>query len=165
MKLRTRFAGAVAATLFATTLIPSTPAVAGTCYRFKHAERSFARKTNRTRKAHGKVALHLDPQLSKVARRHTSEMVSNTTLYHTPSSKLRRRVTRWIILGENVGVGNTVDSLERAFMHSREHRENILYSSFRHIGVGTKKKNGRLWVTVVFESRRDPGTRLSMPSC
>ncbi len=87
-------------------------------------------------------------------------MVRKNTLYHTPSKKLAWRVTNWTILGENVGVGNTVLSLHQAFMNSPAHLQNILYGSYRHVGVGTVTKNGRLWVTVVFEARRDPGSRL-----
>jgi hypothetical protein len=53
-------------------------------------------------------------------------------------------VTRWRTLGENVGMGETVSSLHRAFMHSRAHRKNI---------------------PVVFEGERDPGTKLPPPPC
>jgi hypothetical protein len=31
--------------------------------------------------------------------------------------------------------------------------------------VGVKKADGRMWVTVIFEARENPGTRLAMPSC
>ncbi len=91
-------------------------------------------------------------------------MVRKNNLYHTPSQKLRHRVTRWITLGENVGVGGTVSSLHGAFMGSAVHKDNILYRGYRHVGIGVSKKRGRMWVTVIFESRNDPGTRLNM-SC
>lgn len=136
-----------------------------TCWKFKSSERAFASKIGLARKATGKNSLHLDPELSKAARVHTKEMVLRNLLYHTPSDKLRRRVTFWSILGENVGVGNTVDSLHAAFMNSPAHRENILYSAFRHVGVAVKTVDGRMWVTVIFEAKQNPGTRLRMPSC
>jgi uncharacterized protein YkwD len=50
-------------------------------------------------------------------------------------------------------------------LHSPAHRHNILYSSFRHSGVGVSKRGGRMWVTVIFEASRNPGTRLRMPRC
>jgi uncharacterized protein YkwD len=104
--------------------------------------------------------LRLDPELSKVAKVHTRAMVKENSLFHTPSDTLRRRVTNWTTLGENVGVGSTVTSLHEAFMNSPAHRDNILYSSFRHVGVGVMREDGRMWVTVIFEARSDPGSPL-----
>lgn len=135
------------------------------CWVVKRDEQGFARKMNLARQAVGKRKLSLDPELSKVARKHTREMVDRDLLYHTSSDALRRRVTHWAILGENVGVGSAVDSLHAAFMASPGHKENILYTSFRHVGVGTKPAGGRLWVTVIFQARDDPGTTLRMPRC
>jgi uncharacterized protein YkwD len=109
--------------------------------------------------------LSLDPELSKAARKHTKEMVRRNLLHHTAQATLGRRVTRWSYLGENVGVGHTVASLHRAFMNSSGHRHNILSRRFQHSGVGVRRKRGRMWVTVIFEARRDPDTRLRMPRC
>jgi uncharacterized protein YkwD len=161
----------VAAVFVSTRPEPVTdPVPAGTardnpCWRTTRAERAFARKMNKVRRRQGRGSMRLDPELSKVARVHTRSMVRRRTLYHTPSSSLRRRVTGWRTLGENVGVGNTVGSLHKAFLHSPAHRHNILYSSFRHSGVGVSKRGGRMWVTVIFEASRNPGTRLRMPRC
>ncbi len=109
--------------------------------------------------------MSLDPEASRAARVHTREMVRSVTLHHTASSALRNRVTRWTILGENVGVGGTVASLHSAFMNSPAHRDNILYPSYRHVGIGAFRKDGRMWVTVIFEAASDPGTTLRMPTC
>jgi uncharacterized protein YkwD len=153
------FAGVVTGLLLSTFVLPTTAASA-TCYLNNGSERSFARKINLARTAAGKRKLHLDSELSKAAKVHTREMVKADTLYHTPTTKLKRRVTRWTTLGENVGVGGTVTTLHTAFMGSTAHRDNILYSSFRHVGIGTMKSGGRLWVTVIFEARTDPGSPL-----
>jgi uncharacterized protein YkwD len=136
-----------------------------TCWNYKRAERRFARKMNKARSNNGRTRMGMDPELSRAARKHTWEMLGKEQLYHTPSTKLKRRVTRWSVLGENVGVGGDVESLHQAFMNSPAHKANILYSSFRHVGIGVLKKDGRLWVTVIFEASRDPGTRLWMPKC
>jgi hypothetical protein len=130
------------------------------CFAFKTPERSFVRRHNTARRARGLSRLRMDIHLGKVARYHTREMTGRNALYHTSSAQLSRRVTRWSTLGENVGVGGTVGSLFKAFMNSPGHRANILYSKFNHIGVGTLRAHGRLWVTVIFEARNDPGTRL-----
>jgi uncharacterized protein YkwD len=152
--------------LLSTTLtIPSAQAGDNSCWDYRRAERGFARKMNAERSDRGLSKLSLDPELSKAARVHTNEMIRRNELYHTPSSTLGRRVTNWIVLGENVGVGGTVASLHEAFMNSQGHRDNVLYSTYRHVGIGTRKAHGRLWVTIIFEAVTDPGTSLRMPSC
>ncbi len=159
----------VGALLIALTPTSAMEAVAATgdnpCYRFKTSEKAFAKKINTARSAVGKVRLKLDPELGKVARVHTRAMARQGTIFHQSSSQLGSRVTRWSSLGENVGYGSTVTSLHSAFMNSAGHKANILNSGFRNVGVGVVVKNGRMFVTVVFESRLNPGTRLSMPSC
>lgn len=136
------------------------------CWHYRKKERRFTRKMNSERDDSNRQALRLDPEISKVARKHTREMIRAATLQHTPSTTLARRVTNWSVLGENVGVGGSVSSLHDAFMNSPSHKDNILYSTFKHVGVGTKKDDsGRLWVTVIFEASKNPGTILSMPRC
>jgi uncharacterized protein YkwD len=157
----------VATGLVAALFAPATSSAAnGTrCWEHTGSERLFAKKMNSARSSRSTGALRLDPELSKVARRHTREMTRANSLHHTPSDLFTRRVTNWVVLGENVGVGSTVESLHKAFMNSPAHKENILLGSFQHVGVGTRREQGRLWVTVVFEARTDPGTTLRMPSC
>ena len=135
------------------------------CWTYTTPERGFARRMNADRVSRDLRRLSLDPELSKSARVHTREMTDSNLLHHTTETALRRRVTDWSTLGENVGVGATVDSLHAAFMASPAHRHNILYSTFRHVGVGVIKGGGRMWVTVLFSSGADPGTTLRMPRC
>jgi uncharacterized protein YkwD len=135
----------------------------GGCWEVKGAERGFARRINDVRGKRG--MLRLDPELSRAARLHSREMVKQDKLYHTPSDKLSKRVTNWTVLGENVGVGGDVQSLHDAFMASPAHADNVLFDSFRHMGVGTVKADGKLWVTVIFEAQTNPGTTLDMPRC
>lgn len=135
------------------------------CWTYKDTERGFARKMNKARVNNGLGKLSLDPELSKVARVHTNEMIRKNELHHTSSSDLRERVTQWVILGENVGVGGSVKSLHKAFMNSPGHRDNILHLAYKHVGVGVRVADGRMWVTVIFEAVTDPGTTLRMPKC
>jgi len=146
-------------------LVVSSSAYAGSgsCYRHSEKDRLLAKKTNAARAHAGVRKLSLDPHLSLVARRQARAMARKRTLYHTPS--LGSKVTRWRSLGENVGYASSVKRVHRAFMGSSPHKANILKSSFRHVGVGTKRKGAYVWSAVVFESRRNPGTTLKMPSC
>jgi uncharacterized protein YkwD len=160
-------AAAVLASLVPATAITSAGATTGgdQCWPQKPTERRFAKKMNAARARRGRRPLRLDPQLSHVARRHTRAMVRRNLLHHSTRSQLRRRITNWTTLGENVGVGGGVRSLHRAFMSSYGHRANITSRGFRHVGVGTRRAHGRLWVTVVFQARANPGTTLRPPSC
>jgi uncharacterized protein YkwD len=146
-------------------VFPATPAHAAlrrSCWNAKPAEQAFAKRMNGAR---GARRLRLDPQLSKVARAHTRAMTRRHLLFHSSSSQLRRRVVNWTLLGENVGYGSTVRSLHRAFMASPPHRANIKRAAFRNVGIGVRRRHGLMWVTVIFQSRANPGTTLPMPSC
>ncbi len=141
-------------------------ATESSCYRFKPADAEFADLINAERSGRGAAALELDPELSKVARVHTREMVRLDSLEHQTGDVLAARVTRWSALGENIGVGQSgVQDLHALFMSSVPHRANVLSRSFAHLGVGAVMSGERLWVTVIFEGKSDPGTTLRMPTC
>lgn len=167
--MKKRFAGILAVAMMATLLTPMTATVANagssTCWNYKTSEKKFARKANAARGQVGVGKMRIDPELSKVARKHTKEMIRANDLFHSTSEQLRNRVTNWTLLGENVGVGSSVDSLHTAFMNSPAHAANILNASYKYHGVGVIKANGRMWVTVIFSATEDPGTTLSMPRC
>ena len=146
-------------------LNPTAAGADNPCYTYTVAEKAFAAKMNRERGARGLGRMKLDPEVSRAAKVHTREMARTNTLAHSTNTQLTRRVTNWVTLGENVGVGAAVDTLHTAFMNSPAHKANVLHNAFNNVGVGTKTANGRLWVTVIFEARSNPGTRLSMPSC
>jgi uncharacterized protein YkwD len=142
-----------------TTLAP-TAAVGNACWSFKANDRKMAKKVNKARANKGKKNVTLDPELSKIARRHSKSMGEKNELVHTKN--LGGKVTKWKSLGENIGYGDSVNQLHKMFMNSEVHKDNILKSEFRYIGVGTVKKGGWLWVTVIFESKKNPGTTLGM---
>ena len=144
------------------TLLPA-HAAGGTCWNYRKTDKRMAKKVNKSRAKNGKSKLVLDPHLSKVARNHTRAMAGSGTLEH--STNLGSKVTRWKSLGENVGYGSSVKHLHKMFMNSDGHRANILTSAFRYVGIGTIRKNGYMWTTVVFESKKNPGTTLKMPNC
>ena len=135
----------------------------GSCHKYSKKDRKLARVTNNARKRKNLRPLRLDRQISYVAKRHSRAMVGKNSLFHTPS--LGSKVTRWKILGENVGYAGSIKTVHRMFMKSASHRGNILKPRYRFIGAGVVKGKGHIWVTVVFEGRKDPGTTLKMPSC
>lgn len=158
-----------------TMMVPTTSHGATTdngCWEYTRAERQFKNKANAERDDQGLNKLKLDPELSKVARRHTKDMIQanakdpSTGLFHSTSEQFHNRITNWTIVGENVGVGGNVDSLHVAFMDSQPHAANVLGDGYKYIGVGAKRDDsGRMWVTFIFEGSDNPGTTLRMPTC
>jgi uncharacterized protein YkwD len=168
MGLVKRFVVASVGSLLLAAVLPTVAATAQTkasCWNVWPNERGFATDTNRVRAKLGRPKLELDPQLSRAARLHAREMATQNFLHHTPGDKLVHRVTNWTILGENVGMGGSVEQLQDAFLNSPGHRDNILSENYRYFGVGSVKRDGLIWVTVIFEGSANPGTPLSMPSC
>jgi hypothetical protein len=101
--LRTLAIGTAAALVIGLTAPPAR----ASCFAFKDPEKRFMSKINRARANRGLPKLVRDRQLGRVSRKHSWEMVNRRTLYHTSSSTLSKRVTRWISLGENVGKTRT----------------------------------------------------------
>ena len=105
---------------------------------------------NAQRAARGLRTLELDSRLSTAARGHSRDMVANGYFAHDSQSGARfsARIadTGWMngrgawSVGENLGWGSgtqaTPASIVDAWMHSADHRRNILSSKFRVIGIG-----------------------------
>jgi uncharacterized protein YkwD len=108
--------------------------------------------TNADRERHDVPDLKIDRVLSEYAARHSREMASAGYLFHSPEDQLRAALgdRRWVIAGENVGVGTDLPALERAFMASPPHRANVLRTSYAHTAVGVVTRGNRVWVTVIF---------------
>jgi uncharacterized protein YkwD len=109
----------------------------------------FAAKINAERAANNRAGLAVSSALTGAAERWASTMASRNTLAHNPN--LAGEVSGWRYLGENVGVGYSVSSLESAFWSSAEHRSNILDAHYTRIGVAVVDVGGKLWVAEEFE--------------
>jgi hypothetical protein len=114
------------------------------------AEAGFVARIAAERTAAGGLAGYsVADDLVAVARRHAARMASEGRLYHNPS--LGSEVTGWTAVGENVGVGPSVDDIHRAFMASATHRHAILSGEYTQVGVGVEVGgDGTLWVVEVF---------------
>jgi uncharacterized protein YkwD len=112
-------------------------------------ERSMKRFINTARVRHDTDRLFFRRRLVRVARNHSRAMANQGSLFH--SSNLGAKMPRgWRIVGENVGVGYSIESLHEAFMASSPHRKNNLRPAYERIGVGVVRRDGRIWITVVF---------------
>jgi uncharacterized protein YkwD len=108
--------------------------------------------TNQSRRAHGTQALRMDHRVSHKVKHHSRKMARSEALFHTANVPryLRGRNYNW--WGENVGYTYQSDlgSLQRAFMNSRSHRKNVLNDAYDRVGIGVERRDGRVWVTLVF---------------
>lgn len=115
------------------------------------SESGFLSKINAERSSRGLNTLSVDGGLVSHARKHTAEMIANNDLYHSSSGELQAAAgSGWSAIAENVGRGNNVETLHRAFMESSGHKANIL-GDYNYVGIGTDTApDNRLYVTVVF---------------
>lgn len=102
-------------------------------------ETQMARLVNRHRdNRHDRRTLDMNSALRMLARRQTQRMVTAGFIYHNPDlvKEANKALPDWIKLGENVGVGPDVPSVEKAFLASSGHHANIHLGAYNLIGVG-----------------------------
>jgi len=99
------------------------------------AEADFVGRINALRRSKGLGEVVVDGELVAFARRWAAKMAADDRISHNPN--LRRDAPGdWEKLGENVGVGTTVERLHNAFVASPSHYRNLVDRDFTRIGVG-----------------------------
>jgi len=116
---------------------------------------------NSERRSRGRSQLCFNSKLNAVAQDHSNDMASNNYFSHTgrdgsnPGTRVSRKGYSWRAYGENIAINSSIDSAHRSLMNSQGHRENILSSRYKHMGIGVSRYtsgrwNGQLVVTQVF---------------
>ena len=103
---------------------------------------------NGARQGDGLAALEPHGDLVAVAAAHATRMADQGRIFH--NGELADEVVEWEELGENVGVGPTVEALHDALMGSPGHRRNILSTRFNHIGIAVERRGERIYAVQVF---------------
>lgn len=106
----------------------------------------------------GLNALVLDSSLSNVATMKSQDMIDKNYFSHTsptygsPFDVMKKFGISYKTAGENIAYGQkSPKEVVNAWMNSKGHRENILNSSFTHLGVGVaKNSNGTIYWTQMF---------------
>jgi uncharacterized protein YkwD len=132
-----------------TPLLGQEPAEAG-----PRTDASFVASTNALRAQRGLPKLRVSPTLSKLAYRHSVAMAKKDRLWHNDISSA---TDHWVWLAQNVGVGRSVASLQKAFMDSPTHRANILRRKANLVGGRHLHQQGQDLVTVNFEQTTPGG--------
>ena len=104
--------------------------------------------TNQLRSSKGLSPLTIDAQLTRVAQAWASTLSGRGVISH--NSSLPSQVTGWKVLGENVGVGGTVDAIHQGFLASPTHHENLVDPAFTRVGFGIVRPDARIFVVEVF---------------
>ena len=103
---------------------------------------------NADRTANRLSALRTQADAQKKAQAWAEKLARENTLYH---SNLPDGIhVRWCSLGENVGYGPDVPTIEDAYMKSPGHRANILNTKWNGAGVGVATNGKRVFTVQVF---------------
>ena len=122
------------------------PASAGArSHRFRN---EMLRLVNQTRSSHGLPTLGLNRTLSREAWRHSVSMGHRYVLFHTSNVWDLVQPYNARTWGENVAYAATLRRVEQLWMHSPEHRYNLLNPAFRWGAIGVIRAHGWLWVTL-----------------
>jgi uncharacterized protein YkwD len=101
--------------------------------------------------------LTIDPQLTAVATERAADLVRRHYFAHvspdgtTAIDALRSRDVNFAYAGENLANAETVGAAEAGLWASPDHRENIVESHYRRIGVAVlRTAEGGLYVVQIF---------------
>jgi hypothetical protein len=111
-------------------------------------EASFIAKINDLRVSKGLPTLVVNDNLVAKARGWAAGMAAAGRIWH---STLSDGITAdWQKLGENVGMGGSVDALNAAFVASPHHYENLVDPDFTTVGIGIAMNGGTIYVAEEF---------------
>jgi len=109
----------------------------------------FVSLLNQLRASKGLGPLSVDPALNGIASGWSDHMAAAGTISHNPNLA-SQAPSNWQTLGENVGMGPSVQSIHDAFVASPHHYENLVNSTYAYIGVAVTVSNGTIFVTEDF---------------
>lgn len=123
-------------------------------------EREMVRLLNQERQKNSLPTLKVDPELTRVARIKSQDMVDNdyfshySPTYGSPFDMLKQFNIEYLHAGENIALNTSVDKAHTALMGSSGHRQNILNQNFTYVGIGVKRKDRRSFIyTQIFISK------------
>lgn len=105
-------------------------------------EAETVRLVNEERAKAGLAPLVVDPELTRLARLKSADMIEKNYFSHysptygSPFDMMKAAGISYRIAGENLAGARSVISAHEGLMASSGHRANILREAFTHIGVG-----------------------------
>ena len=142
--------------MLAAVLVLAVPATAAPMPTLTETEHALFTAVNAARISRGLPPLRLDPGLTRAARSHSRQLLSEGRLVHGAlTERLRRFRAPAATFGENLAWGAGVHGQAAAvvgrWLNSPSHRANLLRPGFRWVGLGaaTGTFAGRPGATVV----------------
>lgn len=105
-------------------------------------EAQMLQLVNQERTKRGLHPVVADPQLSVVARAHSTDMFARGYFSHytpekaDPFDRMKKANVKFLAAGENLALGRTLKICHEGLMNSPGHRANILNPSFGRLGIG-----------------------------
>jgi len=105
-------------------------------------EQKMLELVNQERAGVGLRPLAPDPELTEVARQHSTDMFARGYFAHdtpeglSPFDRMRAANVRFLTAGENLALAPTLSVAHTGLMNSPGHRENILRPQFGRVGIG-----------------------------
>lgn len=126
---------------------------------FTELETQVLQQVNRERRSRGLSALHLDPQLTNLARQHSRNMAERRFFSHDDPAhggvgdRLKAAGVPWTACAENIfrtsATPDPARAAVRAWMKSPGHRANLLGKNYTRTGIGIDNR-GAFLVTQIF---------------
>jgi hypothetical protein len=126
-------------------------------------EFNFVQKLNDLRASRGVGPLGMNGHLTNVARGWSAHMASGGTISHNPNMAAQAP-SNWLRLGENVGMGPSVQSLHDAFVASPPHYQNMVNGYYDSVGAGVVMRGSTMFVTVNFMQSRVAAAPVHVPA-
>jgi len=140
---------------------PSASGEVGTVVGPGEAEGRMLVLLNEVRQAAGISPVQPDDELREVALAHSTDMADHHFFAHvspstgSPADRLRRSNLLVSMFGENIAAAATPEVAHQSLMNSPGHRANMLQPLFTHVGIGARKTDAGIVVTMNF-GRRPP---------
>ena len=105
-------------------------------------ETQMLQLVNEERTKRGLPALKPDPELTAVARAHSTDMFARGYFSHytpekaDPFDRMKKAGVKFLTAGENLALGRTLKICHEGLMNSPGHRANILNPAFGRLGIG-----------------------------
>jgi uncharacterized protein YkwD len=125
-------------------------------------EQKLLEWTNQVRAEHKLPPLESHPLLNRLAQEHSANMARQGKMSHvldgkTPAQRARAAGYSYASIGENIAMsdGFLLKVITEAWLKSKNHRENILATRYKEIGIGiVRNDEGDYYYTQVFGRRR-----------
>jgi uncharacterized protein YkwD len=140
----------IAACIFVCALMPA--AASASSSRTDSTEASIVRAMNRYRAQHGLPGLVSSRRLQRAADAHSASMLRSNVLAHGAFVARMRHYAHARSAGENLAWMSSCDAqaVVDMWVHSAAHRQVMLTSSFRRVGVARRSSSSGCFVTADF---------------